>query len=159
MTFSSYQRPSRRLLLASLTVLAARPVFANQPGRSAVQVYRDAACGCCGAWVAALKQNKNLQVTEHVTTNLNEIKQKSRIPKTMQSCHTAKVGSFVFEGHVPPADLARFLRNPPKDAYGLTVPGMPAGSPGMEVPTGKREPYTVWALFNNASAQPYARYK
>ena len=106
-----------------------------------VTVHKSATCGCCQLWVDRLR-GAGFQVEVRNEDNLNEVKQRVGIPYGMGSCHTAEVGGYFVEGHVPMDDIKRLLRERP-DAKGLTVPGMPAGSPGMEVPSGHVEPYDV----------------
>jgi len=106
-----------------------------------VTVHKSATCGCCQLWVDRLR-GAGFQVEVRNEDNLNAVKQRVGIPYGMGSCHTAEVGGYFVEGHVPMDDIKRLLRERP-DAKGLTVPGMPAGSPGMEVPSGHVEPYDV----------------
>lgn len=95
-----------------------------------VTVYKTASCGCCGAWVEHL-QAAGFQALVHDVTDLAAVKQQLGVPQALGSCHTATVGGYVIEGHVPAPDIARLLAQRPA-ATGLAVPGMPVGSPGME---------------------------
>jgi hypothetical protein len=95
-----------------------------------VQVYKDATCGCCSIWVEHLRRNGFAPTSENVT-NLTALKDKHGVPGQGRSCHTALVGGYVIEGHVPAAEIQRLLKEKPK-VVGLAVPGMPIGSPGME---------------------------
>lgn len=104
-----------------------------------VTVYKSPWCGCCGAWVDHLREN-GFAVTVHETEDLGPIKQRHGVPAALGSCHTAEVGGYTIEGHVPAADINRLLREQP-DGRGLAVPGMPMGSPGMEGP--HKDPYDV----------------
>jgi len=124
---------SRVVFAALLAALVSHsgPALAQRPGPT-VQVYKSPTCGCCANWVKHLQQHGfTTQVTE--TENVGEIKMKHGVPARAQSCHTALVGGYVLEGHVPAADVQRLLKEKPAVA-GLAVPGMPIGSPGMEVP-------------------------
>ena len=112
-----------------------------EPSLPGVTVHKSASCGCCQLWVDRLR-DAGFQVEVRNEDNLNEVKQRVGIPYGMGSCHTAEVGGYFVEGHVPIDDIKRLLRERP-DAKGLTVPGMPAGSPGMEVPSGHVQPYDV----------------
>lgn len=85
------------------------------------------------------------------------IKQQYQIPTTLYSCHTAIVDGYVIEGHVPAAEITRLLAERP-NVVGLAVPGMPLGSPGMEVPTGDVQPYEVLTFDQNGNTEVYARY-
>lgn len=96
-----------------------------------LEVYKSPTCGCCGAWVDHMKEN-GYQVVVHEQQNLQSIKEKAGILPGQGSCHTAFIGDYVIEGHVPASDVDRLLAERP-DAKGLTVPGMPVGSPGMEM--------------------------
>ena len=102
-------------------------------------VYKSPTCGCCGKWVEHLRQ-AGLQVEVRETGNLDAVKQRLGVSRKLGSCHTATVGGYIIEGHVPAAQVQRLLREKPPVA-GIAVPGMPVGSPGMEGPGGK--PYQV----------------
>jgi hypothetical protein len=95
-----------------------------------VVVYKNASCGCCGAWVEHM-QSHGFPVEVHDVDDLNSINERVGLPPAMASCHTAEVGGYFIEGHVPATEVQRLLAEKPK-AKGLTVPGMPIGSPGME---------------------------
>lgn len=112
-------------------------------------VYKTPTCGCCAKWVDHMRQNG---FTVHVTdlNDLTSIKGKHGVPARLQSCHTGVVNGYVVEGHVPAADVKRMLNDKPA-VVGLTVPGMPAGSPGMEVPGITPPPYNV-LTFDKAGA-------
>jgi hypothetical protein len=119
-----------------------------------VEVYKSPTCGCCINWVKHLQDNG---FTTHVTetTDLAEIKTKNGIPSEAQSCHTATVDGYVIEGHVPAADVRRLLKERPP-VLGLAVPGMPIGSPGMEVPNVKPEPFNVVTFDRQGKLEVYA---
>jgi hypothetical protein len=97
-----------------------------------VTVYKTPTCGCCGKWVEHM-QASGFAATATNLPDLAEIKAKHRVPASLQSCHTSLVGGYVIEGHVPAEDIKRLLRERPA-IVGLAAPGMPAGSPGMDVP-------------------------
>lgn len=109
-----------------------------------VTVYKSKYCGCCGEWIKHMEQN-GFSVTTIETEALNEIKIKYGIPAPLASCHTALIGNFLVEGHTPASSIKRFLKDTPKNAVGLAVPGMPLGSPGMEQGNMK-QPYDVLAF-------------
>lgn len=119
-------------------------------------VYKSPTCGCCGAWIDHVNEHGIATLVEH-PKNLNAIKSQFNLTPQYQSCHTAVSPSgFVFEGHIPANIIRRFLQEKPIDAVGLTVPGMPLGSPGMEV--GDRfTPYDVLLLKRDGSTEVYAR--
>jgi hypothetical protein len=106
-----------------------------------VVVYKSPTCGCCTEWVAHLRRH-GFQVRSEDVTDLQAVKARHRVPPDLQSCHTALVGGYVIEGHVPADLVERLLRERAKVA-GLAVPGMPVGSPGMEVPGARAERYRV----------------
>ena len=119
-----------------------------------IMVYKSPTCGCCTKWVSHLQENG----FEVETTDLNDlrmIKSMSGIQPEQASCHTAKVGDYVVEGHVPADDIKRLLAERP-DARGLTVPGMPKGSPGMEHPN--PDHYQVLLLGNDGTTEVFAEY-
>ena len=119
-----------------------------------ITVYKSPTCGCCNKWVSHLQENG----FEVETTDLNDlrvIKSMSGIKPEQASCHTAKVGGYVIEGHVPADDIKRLLTERP-DARGLTVPGMPKGSPGMETP--QPDHYQVLLLGDDGSTAVFAEH-
>jgi hypothetical protein len=105
-----------------------------------VVMHKDPNCGCCSAWAEHLEAN-GFKVKTVAERDMQAIKRRFAVPQRLTSCHTAKVGGYVIEGHVPASAIKRLLRERPA-VSGLAVPGMPLGSPGMEVP-GKRDPYDV----------------
>ena len=124
------------------------------PQGPTVQVYKMSTCGCCANWVKHLQANGfATRVTE--LENLSEIKAKHNIPGPAQSCHTATVDGYVLEGHVPAADVRRLLEERPA-VLGLAVPGMPIGSPGMEVPNVKPSPYNVMSFDRRGELKVYS---
>ena len=100
-----------------------------------VDVYKSPTCGCCSQWVEHMKRS-GFTVVVHEVRNVMPVRQRFGVPDAMTSCHTAVVGGYAIEGHVPAADIKRLLREKPK-AAGLAVPGMVQGSPGMEQGRGK----------------------
>ncbi|NIB39744.1 DUF411 domain-containing protein [Pseudomaricurvus alkylphenolicus] len=119
-----------------------------------LDVYKSRTCGCCKKWVSHIEEF-GFESEVHHPTNLNEIKSDKGIAPRYQSCHTAVTNDgYVFEGHIPGSVIQRFLAAPPEDAIGLAVPGMPVGSPGMEV--GDRfDPYDVLLLKKDGSSEVY----
>ena len=130
---------TRRELLVAVTVLGATSLRLNAQQAARVEVYKDPTCGCCGVWVTHLRAHGFAPVVTD-TPNMSAVKDKYKVAAPLRSCHTALVGGYVIEGHVPAADIQRMLKEKPK-VLGLAVPGMPVGSPGMEGPGGK--PYDV----------------
>ena len=132
----------KKLLLTSLLLGFFMTLFAET--LPPVTVYKSKYCGCCGEWVKHM-ENNGFKVTVIETEALNEVKMKYNIPAPLASCHTAIIGNFIVEGHTPASSIKRFLKEAPKDAIGLAVPGMPLGSPGMEQGNMK-QPYDVLAF-------------
>lgn len=124
---------------------------ASATARPTVTVYKSPTCGCCTKWVEHL-QAYGFTVTSRDTDDMTTVKDANGVPDRLQSCHTALVGGYVIEGHVPAATIDRLLRERPRIA-GLAVPGMPAGSPGMEV--GVTEAYDVIAYEAGGSTRVY----
>lgn len=147
--------PRRALMLG----LAALPFagLAQSPSRVLVEVWKDPSCGCCQDWVKHLEAN-GFAVKLNETGN-NAMRAKLGIPAKLGSCHTALVGGYAVEGHVPAQDLRRLLRERPQ-AVGLTVPGMPVGSPGMDGPVyqGRRDPYDVLLVLKSGETRVFASY-
>jgi len=121
-----------------------------------VLVHKSASCGCCGAWVDHLRE-AGFSVRVNETEGLNPIKERLGVPDGKGSCHTAEVGGYMVEGHVPAGDIKRLLLERPQ-ARGLVLPGMPIGSPGMEVPDGTVESYTVELVQPDGQIRPFARH-
>ena len=121
-------------------------------------VYKTANCGCCEDWIADIKGH-GLQATVQHPDDLSLFKDRYDVPEQMRTCHTAvTTDGYVFEGHVPAKYMAQFLANPPKQAIGLAVPGMPVGSPGMEQGS-KFEPYQVMQMNKDGTTEVYADIK
>lgn len=119
-------------------------------------VHKHPSCGCCVLWVDHMRAaGFTVDVREH--EDMGPVKQRVGLPPAKGSCHTAEVDGYFIEGHVPAADVARLLDERP-DARGLTVPGMPAGSPGMEVPDGTVHPYAVELVHRDGTTSVWARH-
>lgn len=149
-------RTLRRFTLATSTILilAAGVAAAAQARGPRVEVYKSPTCGCCSKWVDHLRGHGFVvRVTD--TETVEELKTKHGVPRQARSCHTALVGGYVVEGHVPAADIQRLLKERPAVA-GIAVPGMPIGSPGMEVAGVKAQSYTVVAFSKDASTRAFA---
>lgn len=131
---------NRRQGIAAAIALLSTPLMAAAPPE--VQVWKSPTCGCCKDWVTHMEAN-GFRVVVHETGN-TAMRARLGLPQELGSCHTALVGGYVVEGHVPAEDVKRLLAQKPT-ALGLTVPGMPVGSPGMDGPVygGRRDPYDV----------------
>ena len=145
----------RSVLLAPIGLLAAGCVQSAASG-PLLTVYKTPWCGCCTSWVTHMERSGfATKVVE--LEDLAPIRQRHGIRFEQSSCHTGEVGGYALEGHVPAADVLRLLRERPP-AKALLVPGMPTGSPGMEVPTGEREAYDVLLLLNDGGTRVFARH-
>ncbi len=121
-----------------------------------VLVYKSPTCGCCTKWADHMRAN-GFKVEVRDVSNLMAIKDRYGVPPQARSCHTAVVGEYVVEGHVPAQEVKRLLTERP-DVVGIAVPGMPIGSPGMEVPGRPAEPFEVVVFDRQGNVQPVARY-
>lgn len=119
-------------------------------------VHKSASCGCCGLWVEHMR-TAGFDVEVRESDNINPIKERVGVPLGKGSCHTAEVGGYFVEGHVPADDVKRLLAQKP-DAKGLVLPGMPAGSPGMEMPDGRSQAYTVELVGHDGSTKAFAQH-
>lgn len=155
----------RSVLIATIAAtLWSGMTFAAEQSSGALRVFKSATCGCCSAWIDHMTKNGFTAKAEDVALGeLARIKKSAGIGPQHSSCHTAQIGGYSIEGHVPASDVKRLLAEKP-DAVGLTVPGMPIGSPGMESGD-TREPYEVllikkdgttevWSKQNQDQAQP-----
>ena len=145
----------RPMLALAIAMLWSMPAFAA--AETSVEVWKSATCSCCGAWVKHLEAN-GFAVTVNAADPgmLATIKRQAGIGAKLASCHTAKIAGYVIEGHVPASDIKRLVAEHP-DAVGLTVPGMPAGSPGMEQ-DGEFEPYDVLLLKRDGTTTVFAHH-
>ena len=144
----------RQALLGLCALPALAHVATAASDLPAVVVHKSPSCGCCGLWVKHL-QDAGFSVKVNDLDNLNAIKERVGVPYGMGSCHTAEVAGYFVEGHVPADDVKRLLRERPA-AKGLTVPQMPAGSPGMEVPSGRVDRYDVLLVGKDGKTSVYA---
>lgn len=119
-----------------------------------IRVVKSPTCGCCSAWIKHLEA-EGFWVDAQNTDDMTPIKNAAGVPRELRSCHTASVDGYVIEGHVPAADIKRLLAERP-DATGLSVPGMPTGSPGMEYGD-EKEPYQVM-LFGDGEVTVFSNH-
>lgn len=140
----------RRLLL--VTTLFASLAQAAEP--IAIDVHRDANCGCCTSWIKHLEAN-GFVVADHVESDMASVKQRLGVPHRLGSCHTGVIDGKFVEGHVPAADILRLRAQP--DLIGAAVPGMPVGSPGMEMGD-RQDAYQVIGLDKDGGEQVLADY-
>ena len=153
-----------RHVFALAALLLAAPAFAQAAANASpvdnslplVTVHKSPYCGCCKLWIEHMRA-EGFEVKVVETEDMGPVKARVGIPPAKGSCHTAEVDGYFVEGHVPAQDVKRLLAERPK-ARGLTVPGMPIGSPGMEVPDGRVQPYTVELITPDGKAEPFARH-
>ncbi|MCC2096800.1 MAG: DUF411 domain-containing protein [Hyphomicrobiales bacterium] len=152
---------TRRALLVGAAVVSGAAVASGAiaspalaAAKPAVKVWKDPGCGCCGAWVQHMRSN-GFDVVVTDTPDMEAVKTRLGVPQNLLSCHTATVGGYTIEGHVPASAIRRLLAERPK-AIGLAAPGMPSGSPGME--GGPVETYDV-VLFGDGAVKRFERYR
>jgi hypothetical protein len=146
-----------RLLFAFLASSLCIAPAAAMEGSSSVEVWKSPDCGCCIDWVEHLQENGfAVKTNDTDQTTLDQIKRMAGITDELASCHTGKIGGYVVEGHVPASDIKRLLAERP-DAKGLAVPGMPIGSPGMEVGD-KKEPFDVLLVKKDGTTETFAKH-
>ncbi len=140
-----------RYALLLISLLGASAAMAQA---TVVDVFKSPYCGCCGKWVEHLRQS-GFEVKAHDVEDVPSVRQKLGMPDRLGSCHTAKIGGYVVEGHVPAADIQRLLKEKPK-ALGIAVPSMPPGSPGME--SSKPIPYQTLLVQTDGSTRVFAQH-
>lgn len=155
--------PSRRHVLGSVaaalggSALAASGLArAVTDARPQIEVWKSASCGCCHLWVDHLESN-GFKVKVHDVAGPADYREKFGMPSAYGSCHTARVQGYVLEGHVPAREIHRLLKEKPQ-ALGLAVPGMPVGSPGMEMGD-RKDPYDVMLVARDGKARVYQAYR
>ena len=150
------RRESLRVLATGVVaVMAGGTELLARSAKTKMTVYKSPTCGCCGDWVEHVRA-AGFEVREINVDNVTPFKTKHGVPLDLASCHTGVVGDYAFEGHVPADLMRKFLKAPPKNARGLAVPGMPAGSPGMEVP-GRKDAYNVMLFDRRGRRSVYAK--
>jgi len=142
---------TRRSLVSMLPVMLLTAARAS--AQRAATVYKDPTCGCCTKWVDLLRAN-GFAVTIRNLADLD--RSRYVVPAALRSCHTAIIDGHIVEGHVPVADVQRMLKE--GAVAGLAVPGMPIGSPGMEVPGTARQPFDVIAFDKSGRSRVFASY-
>ena len=145
-------------IIFSISLSSFEQEYTSAQNKFSLLVHKTPTCGCCKKWVKHLEDNSfSMMIKDH--QNLQKIKTKYSIKPKYQSCHTAvsKEG-YIFEGHIPSKFIKKFLADPEPNAIGLSVPGMPLGSPGMEV-EGRFMPYDILVLYKDGSSKVYAEIK
>ncbi len=133
---------------------ATQVAIADTGEKVEVVMFKNATCMCCAKWADHM-ETAEFTVEQIVPESLYDVKQEAGITQELSSCHTAMVGDYVVEGHVPLEDVRRLLAEKP-DAVGLTVPGMPIGSPGMETPGRPADNYDVLLIHNDGTTSVWA---
>lgn len=135
-----------------------KPHASAASAKPVMQIYKSPTCGCCKQWVEHIAAaGFTTRVVDLDEEALQKQKAKLGVGEHLQSCHTATVGGYVVEGHVPAADILRLLAEKPK-VVGLAAPGMPRGSPGMEMPNGSKDKYDVLAFDKGGATKVFARH-
>ena len=147
--------PAQSAVAPAAQVIQATP-DATPVALPRMAVHRTPSCGCCSVWIEHMK-DAGFEVDVHDMVDMGPVKERLGVPYTKGSCHTAEVGGYLIEGHIPAADIKRLLEERP-DARGLVLPGMPLGSPGMEVPEGQQQPYTVELVRRDGTTEPFAQH-
>ena len=148
---------SRRLLIGSAAAFVLAGSARGQArGSRQLAVYKSPTCGCCEGWVAHMRQ-AGFTVAVHVVEDPGTIRRARGLPDALAPCHTGVIGGYAIEGHVPAADVARLLDERP-EAVGLAVPGMPMGSPGMEAPGGRKQPFDTLLVLRSGQTRVWERH-
>jgi hypothetical protein len=140
---------------ASVAVVSTQGGKSGAASKPSLAVFKSPTCGCCAKWNEHMTA-AGYTVNSSDRTDMNAIKEEHRIPANLRSCHTALVSGYVVEGHVPADVVAKLLAERPAGVVGIAVPGMPAGSPGMESPDGFKAPYQVLAFTKDGQSRVYA---
>ena len=145
-------------IIFSISLSSFEQEYTSAQNKFSLLVHKTPTCGCCKKWVKHLEDNSfSMMIKDH--QNLQKIKTKYSIKPKYQSCHTAvSEEGYIFEGHIPSKFIKNFLADPEPNAIGLSVPGMPLGSPGMEV-EGRFMPYDILVLYKDGSSKVYAEIK
>ena len=148
------------LTLGPMASIAAAPSTKAPADKSVsppleMTVYRSPTCTCCGRWLEHMKQN-GFVIKDIQTEDMDAIKHQHGVPDSLQSCHTALVSGYWVEGHVPAEDVKKLLRDKPAVA-GISVPGMPVGTPGMEMGP-RKDPYAVVQLDKSGNTSVFQDY-
>lgn len=146
----------RRTFLNGALLAAILPAAAHATKKPLITVYKTPTCGCCHEWIAHLQQYGFEVVTKDVP-DTSPYRSQYGVPKELASCHTGFIDGYALEGHVPAADIKRLLATRPK-ARGLSVPGMPVGSPGMEVEGTRRDAFDVVLFADDGSRKVWQHY-
>ena len=145
----------RRTMIGFLAVTIPAAACAKPAKVAELRIYKSPDCGCCGAWVDHVKAN-GLKPFVQDMEDVTPIAKKAGVPDRARSCHTAVIGGYFIEGHVPASDIHKLLRERPK-ARGIAVPGMPIGSPGMEQGA-RRDAYDTLLVLQDGSTRVFVKH-
>ena len=153
----------RRGVLLAAAAAALSPAIAAATKTSApplVEVWKSPTCGCCGEWIKHLEAN-GFAVKTHLVPDTAPVRKRVGFDEKYGSCHTALVGGYALEGHVPAREVKRLLKEKPTGVVGIAVPGMPLGSPGMDLPSygGRKMPYDVVLVKRDGTSSVYQSYR
>lgn len=159
MQIISFLRTRRSLLLLALTIGLAWAgnvwTAAQSSAKPQMTVYKSSTCGCCEKWVEHMRAN-GFEVKAIDVDDIDKVKKERGVPDAAASCHTATVNGYLVEGHVPADAVKKMLQEKPAIA-GIAAPGMPMGSPGMEMPNGQKEPYTIVSFDKTGKTAVYQK--
>jgi hypothetical protein len=150
---------ARFTVFAAALLVTGAPVIGWQdqkkapPSAAEGKVWLSPTCGCCSKWTEHM-QNSGFKMIREVTTDLNATPARTRVPEALRSCHTALIGGYIVEGHVPADVVRKMLKEMPK-IVGIAAPGMPMGSPGMDAPNAP--PYSIVAFKADGTTYEFAR--
>jgi hypothetical protein len=139
----------------AVVLLGCGPAAAGGSARPAITMYRDPNCGCCLKWADVAKA-AGYSVKVVPSDDVTALKARLGVPSDLYSCHTSQVGPYVVEGHVPLKAVEKLLREMPRGVIGIALPGMPAGSPGMEQPSGRKDVLNVVAFDRKGGASAFS---
>lgn len=145
---------------AAATLLPAWASTATKAEPPLVEVWKSPTCGCCGEWIKHLQAN-GFATKTHLVPDTAPVRRRVGFDEKFGSCHTALVGGYALEGHVPAREIKRLLKEKPAGVVGIAVPGMPLGSPGMDLPSygGRKMPYDVVLVKRDGTSSVYQSYR
>ena len=148
----------RRLFIGAAAAIGLVPTQLIAAPASSFVMWHSPGCGCCLEWAKRMEAafKRKLPIVE--APDMARVKRAQGVPDDLQSCHTALIHGYAIEGHVPPTDIQRLIRSKSGIVRGLAVPGMPAGSPGMDVGHNRRDPYQVIAFGPKGRRSVFARH-
>lgn len=149
---------ARRMFVAAGLAALALPAASQAEALPRLQVWREESCGCCGGWVAHMRA-AGFPIEDNVVRSLAATRRMLGTPRDVLSCHAALVAGYALEGHVPALAVTRLLAERPAGIRGLAVPGMPVGSPGMEVPGQEPDSYDVLAFDARGGRTVFLRFR